>query len=95
MVNAMTVKCTVRNTYSNLNNKQKVLKELEAHGIHFHKEVKEDLYFKCDTNPYLPEQDNELIRLFEQIGNIWTYHGSNKTLIIKNVNLGISAVKKQ
>ena len=62
------------------------IEELDRRGIHYDKTKDEDVYFKCDSNPYLPVPNHETRELFKRIGNIWTYFGSTKTLVIKNTS---------
>lgn len=66
------------------------LQELERHGIHYDKTTGQDLHFKCDVHPYLPDPLPETIRLFHKIGNIWTFYGPTKTLVIKNLNFSVN-----
>ena len=62
------------------------IEELDRRGIHYDRTKDEDIHFKCDENPYLPVPNHELRELFHKIGNIWTYFGSTKTLVIKNTS---------
>jgi len=95
-VTATIVNTSVRNTYSQMTDPQSkeltaqeyadIIEELDQRGIHYNKLCGDDIHFKCDVNPYTPEPLTEIIELWNKIGNTWTFHGSTKTLIIKNSN---------
>lgn len=57
---------------------------LKKYGIKYQKydQKKEEYHFKCDTNPYLPEPNDEARTLLGQLGNTWTYTGSTKKLVV-------------
>ena len=67
-----------------------IIEQLDRKGIHYNKTVKDDIHFKCDVHPYIPDPLPEVIALFHKIGNTWIFHGSTKTLVIKNTNFSLT-----
>lgn len=67
-----------------------IMEELDRRGIHYERTNGDDVYFKCSVNPFYPEELTETIALWHKIGNDFTFHRSNNTLIVKNVNYSLS-----
>lgn len=60
----------------------KEINKLDKLGILLDKVKGDEIFFNCLTNPYLPQPNDIARAILGQIGNVWTYHGSTKKLIV-------------
>lgn len=58
----------------------KEIDTLDKMGIIFDKVTDDEIFFNCNTHPYLPEPNDEARTIWGKMGNIWHYDG--KKLII-------------